>query len=72
MVDVLAVALEISVDLLLCEVQGIRPVDLPALEQCDGLVAAVIDLLEHAVVQAGVDHQHEIAQVEGVSYGMLV
>lgn len=55
-INVLAVALKGRVDLLLAEVQGIGPVYVAILHECDVGVIAVVLLLEETVIEAGVDH----------------
>jgi hypothetical protein len=71
-VDVLAVALEGGVDLLLAEVQRIGPVDVAVLHERDVGVSAVVPALEETVVEAGVDHEQDVVQVERVRDGMFV
>ena len=72
MVYILAITLEICIYFLFCEMQCICPVDLPTFEEGDGLVTAIIHLLKHAVVQARVHHQHQIAQIQRMSYRVLI
>lgn len=55
-INVLAVALKSRVDLLLAEVEGIGPVDVAVLHECDVGVVAVVLFLEETVVEARVDH----------------
>lgn len=64
MIDIFAVAFEGGVDLLLAEVEGIGPVDVAILHECDVGVVAVVLLLEEAVVEAGVDHEQDVVEVE--------
>lgn len=71
-VDVLAVALEGGVDLLAAEVEGVGPADAAVLHEEDVWVLAVVPALEEAVVEAGVDHEQGVAQVEGVGDRVLV
>lgn len=56
MINVLAVALKSRVDLLLAEVEGIGPVYVAVLHECDVGVVAVVLFLEETVVEARVDH----------------
>ena len=72
MVDVLAVAFEGGVDLLLAEVERIGPVDVAILHECDVGVVAVVLLFEEAVVEAGVDHEEDVVEVQGMGDGVLV
>lgn len=72
MINVLAVALEGRVNLLLAEVQGIGPVDVAILHECDVGVIAVVLLLEETVVEAGVDHQQDVVEVQGMGNCVLV
>lgn len=72
MVDVLAIALESGVDLLLAEVEGVGPVNISILHEDNIRIIAVVFLLEETVVQARIDHQQDVVQIERVSYRMLV
>jgi hypothetical protein len=71
-VDVLAIALESGVDLLLAEVEGVGPVNISILHEDNIRIIAVVFLLEETVVQARIDHQQDVVQIERVSYRMLV
>lgn len=71
-IDVLAVAFEGGVDLLLAEVERIGPVDVAILHERDVGVVGVVLLLEEAVVEAGVDHEQDVVEVERMRDRVLV
>ncbi len=72
MVYVFAVAFEGGVDFLFAEVEGVSPVDVAVLHECDVGVIAVVFLLEEAVVKARVDHKEDVVEVERVGDCVLV
>lgn len=72
MIDVFAIALKGRVDLLLAEMQSISPVDVSILHECDVRVTAVVLLLEETIIEAGVDHEQDVVEVQRMSDGMFI
>lgn len=71
-VDVFAVRFEGVVQLLFAEMEGFCPGDVAVLEEHDVRVLAVVSFLEYAVVEAGVDHQQGVGEIEGVGDGVFI
>ena len=71
-VDVLAVALKGGEDLLSAKVEGVRPANVPVLEEENAGVCGIVEPLCEGVAKAGVDHKEGVAEVEGMRDYVLV
>lgn len=72
MVDILTVAFESSKQFLPAEVKGVCPGDAAVLQEKNVRVGAGVLFLKETVVEAGINHELSVVQVEGVRDGMLV
>lgn len=64
MKNIFAVILKMGIYFFLRKVKSICPVYLPTFQQCNRGILTIVVLLKVAIVQAGIEHQHQVIQVE--------
>jgi hypothetical protein len=72
MINILTVALESRINLLFTEMKSISPADVSIFHEKDIRIITVIFGFEETVVKAGVSHENDVIEIEGVSDGMLI